>query len=209
MVKQVQDSQLKAASRALAQADPILARVIRQVGAIDSAGRWTRTNFEALVSIIIGQQLSGKAARTIFLRVRKLCGGAVSVGKLAVLSDEGIRSAGISRPKLRALRALQAAVESGSLNLRRVSRMPDNDAFAALTAITGIGPWTAQIYLMFVLRRPDLFPSGDLGLQKAISENYGIDRNPVEMAKLAEKWRPYRTYACWYLWRWLNTQVPG
>lgn len=209
MVKEVQDGQLKTARRALAEADPILARLMKQVGAIDDTGRWTRTNLEALVSIIIGQQLSGKAAQTIFLRVRKLCDGAVSVGKLAALSDDSIRSAGISRPKLRTLRALQAAVETGSLNLRRVSRMSDDDASEALTAITGIGPWTAQIYLMFVLRRPDLFPSGDLGLQKAISENYGIARDPVEMEKLAERWRPYRTYACWYLWRWLNTQIPG
>lgn len=207
MVKTAGDTDLVMVAEELSKADPVMAGIIERVG-IDDWGRLpTRTHFEALISIIIGQQLSGKAAQTIFGRVRKLCDGNISIDKLVALSDEEIRGAGISRPKLRALRSLQEAILGGTLKLRSVSRMSDDDAFEALTAVKGIGPWTAQIYLMFVLRRPNLFPTGDLGLQKAICENYRIDRDMAAMIELAEKWRPYRTYACWFLWRWLNTEA--
>ena len=164
-----------------------------------------RPHFEALVQIILNQQLSGKAAQTIFDRVcHMLPKGKVTIPAIKNVSDSQLRKAGMSHAKIKAVRNVVTAVDSGALSFRKVSRMSDDDALISLTAIKGIGNWTARIFLMFVLHREDLFPVGDGGIVRAMRQLYGENIDSERMEEIAEKWRPYRTVACWYLWNHLD-----
>jgi DNA-3-methyladenine glycosylase II len=181
--------------------DKKLARVINQVGEFNPP-RSTTGMFDVLMRIIVGQQVSGKAAQSIFNRVRALNGSKpLTPTCMAAITDDQLRGAGISRPKLRSIRSVTEAVASGQINARKLNRMSEEQAMESLTAVKGLGPWSVQMYLMFHAQRLDVFPPGDLGIQRAMREIYGVEVKDPRCDQITAKWRPYRTVACWYLWR--------
>ncbi len=187
----------------LMKRDPILEKVIAKHG--DCVPHRRRASFEALVRIVIGQQLSSKAAGTIFQRVKVLHGpGSLQPGTMKKLSDTEFRAAGVSTRKLRTIRTLTEMSRSGELNPRRFIGLDDDAVMSFLTDINGIGLWSAHMYLMFYLRRLDVFPATDVGIQNAVKALYRMDTTSPHFLKIADRWRPYRTVACWYLWRHLD-----
>jgi DNA-3-methyladenine glycosylase II len=189
--------------------DPVLRRLIDELGP-DGLGDPRRglnpdDHYGALVRSIVGQQLSTKAARSIYNRLTDRFGGRPPTPAeiLADDPDELRAAAGLSRAKVSFLRSLAEHVEDGSLELERLDSLPDDDVIAELVAVKGIGTWTAHMFLMFHLQRPDVLPVGDLGIRNAIKLRYGLDElpDPAEMETIAEPWRPHRTLACLYLWR--------
>jgi 3-methyladenine DNA glycosylase/8-oxoguanine DNA glycosylase len=203
------DSQeLKKATRHLRKRDPRLRVVIDHIGPLELSPD-AANSFATFVQIILGQQLSGKAAATIMGRVKALAKGQrLTASRLSCFTDNQLRGAGVSGPKIRALRSLCGHVLTKRLKIRRLPAMDDEAITDTLTQVKGLGPWSVQMYLMFVLRRPDVFPSGDLGIRNAVAKLYGLDRDSDELERVAEKWRPYRTVACWYLWRSLSNPPP-
>jgi DNA-3-methyladenine glycosylase II len=193
---------------ALRAADPVLARVIDEVGP-DGPGDLgvTRSSdrYGALVRSIVGQQLSTRSAQAIYGRLTDRFGGRTPtpVEVLEDDPDELRQSVGLSHAKGAYLRSLAEHVLDGSLDLEHLDRLPDEDVIAALTAVRGIGPWSADMFLIFRLGRPDVLPVGDLGIRRAFMLHYGLPELPsaAEMERIAEPWRPYRTLASLYLWR--------
>lgn len=202
-VRQFTQSDFTRAARHLAKADPVMARLVRAIK-LETPRRFVGL-FEPLVQIIIGQQLSGKAAQTIFRRLREATGEKKATPEnLATLTDQQFRTAGVSAPKIRAIRNLVGAVLMNELRLNDLQKLPDEEIRARLIAIKGIGNWTAEMYIMFVLCRQDLFSPGDGGLKKAVALHYGPKLSDKKLAAISDKWRPYRTIACLYLWRSLD-----
>jgi DNA-3-methyladenine glycosylase II len=196
------------ARRLLARRDPVLRDLIRAHGPCGLAEAQHTEPFRALVSAIISQQLSTKAAATIRARVEALAGGMLTPGRVSGIDDEALRGAGLSRQKTSYLRDLCNRVSSGQLPLDDLAAMPDEAVVTALTSVKGIGRWTAEMFLMFRLHRPDVLPVGDLGIVKAVQRAYGLRKlpSPERLTKLGEQWRPYRSVACWYLWASLDNQ---
>jgi DNA-3-methyladenine glycosylase II len=159
--------------------------------------------FEGLARIIVGQQVSVASADAIWLRFAAAI-EPMSVEQLRLVSDEALRAAGMSRPKIRTFRAI---AEARDLDFTRLATIADDDVHAALTTISGIGPWTADVYLLFCLGRADAFAAGDLALQVAAQHAFGLDRRPgpVELTALAESWRPWRGVAARLLWTYYRT----
>lgn len=191
----------------LKRADPVLRKVIDTVGPCRFAPRTEGTHFDALVRAILYQQLAGKAAATIHGRVRAIYGDRdPGPDELLRTPEEAIRAAGVSRQKLSYLRDLATRVSAGSLPLDSVERMDDEEVISALVAVKGVGRWSAQMFLMFRLGRPDVVPELDLGVQKGIQLAYGLPElpRPRDVLRIAEPWAPYRTVASWYLWRLLD-----
>jgi DNA-3-methyladenine glycosylase II len=190
------------ARRVLARRDPILRDLMRRHGPCGLADSQHTDPFVALVHAIISQQLSTKAAATIAGRVEALLGGTPEPARVASVSDVQLRGAGLSGQKIRYLRDLCRRIEDRSLPLDALEAMADEDVIAALTQVTGIGRWTAEMFLMFRLHRPDVLPVGDLGIVKAVQRNYRMRKVPsvARLHRLGEAWRPYRSVACWYLW---------
>lgn len=195
----------RAATKALARRDPELGRVIRAWGPCPLGERPRRDAFAALVRMIVFQQLSGKAAETIHRRTLAAmgCTSCPPAATWLATAPETLRSAGLSTQKLGYILDLCARVDGGTLPLRHLWRMSDDAVIAHLTQVKGVGVWTAQMFLMFQLRRPDVLPLGDLGIVNGFTRVYGDGtRLDVErMTALAERWRPWRTIGCWYLWR--------
>jgi DNA-3-methyladenine glycosylase II len=193
------------ARRQLMRGDPTLAAVIRRVGRCKLAEIPDSPPFMALAEAIASQQLSVKAADTIFGRFCDLFGPDRTPDpvRLLALDDTVLRSAGFSRAKVVFLRDLATHVVDKRLDLERMHEHEDGQVLAQLTAVKGIGQWTAEIFLMFRLKRPDVFPVDDLGLVKAAQRVYGLRQRPTRkrLLKMAEAWRPYRSVAAWYLWR--------
>ena len=195
---------------ALRKADPVLRGVIDEVGPLGDffAGRPT-DHYGVLVRSIVGQQLSTRAAGAIHARLLERFGGRAPTPDEVLAEDPGeLRTAaGLSHAKVRYLRSLAEHVLDGSLRLDRLGDLPDEEVIAALTAVSGIGPWSAQLFLMFHLRRPDVLASGDLGIRRAVMIRYGLPAmpKPAEVDQIGEPWRPYRSLACMYLWRSLHT----
>jgi DNA-3-methyladenine glycosylase II len=186
--------------------DARLARVIDRVGACRLVPRAEGSHFTALARAIVFQQLSGKAASTIYGRFAALAGGdEPTPARLNELSDEALRGVGLSRQKLGYLRDLARHAEDG--HFERLHELPDEEIIAEVTAVKGVGVWTAQMFLMFRLGRPDVLPVLDLGIKKGVQKVYGLRKLPdaKKIEGLAEPWRPYRTVACWYLWRSLES----
>src|SRR5688572_14671696 len=184
--------------------DPILAAIIKRQGACGlGAVRDRFDHLAMLVRAIVFQQLSTKAATTIHNRLIDCMPGGLSAGALLALPEDRLRAAGISRQKAAYLRDLCEKVSTGALPLDALDAMTDDDVIAALTQVKGIGRWTAEMFLMFRLQRPDVLPVGDLGIMNAIQKAYRLRKKPTpdRIRKIAEPWRPYRTVACWYLWR--------
>lgn len=192
------------ARRILMRRDPVLAPIIKRYGACGiKTGRETDI-FCGLVEAIVSQQLSTRAAATIYGRLRALMpdGGPPSPQGLLPLTDEALRGVGLSRQKTAYMRDLSRKVLDGSVRTDSLSSMSDDEIVAELTKIKGIGRWTVEMILIFRLARPDVLPVGDLGIVKAIHKAYGLRKTPDanRMQQLAERWRPYRSVASWYLW---------
>ncbi|GJG86641.1 DNA-3-methyladenine glycosylase [Gemmatimonadetes bacterium T265] len=191
----------------LKRADPHLAAVIAAVGPCRFVPRADGTHFQAVARAIVYQQLSGKAAGTIHGRFHALYGGrAPEPEELLGTTDNVLRGAGLSRQKIGYLRDLAARVTSGDVPLDAIESLDDAAAIEALTRVKGVGRWTAQIFLMFRLGRPDVLPELDLGVQKGIQLAYGHRTlpRPADVARMGEQWAPWRTVAAWYLWRSLD-----
>jgi DNA-3-methyladenine glycosylase II len=195
---------------ALRRADPVMRELIDEVGPLGDffAGRPT-DHYAVLVRSIVGQQLSTRSAGAIYGRLLERFGGRPPTPEevLADDPDELRTSVGLSHAKVRYLRSLAEHVLDGSLQLDKLADLPDDGVVDALTEVSGIGPWSAQLFLMLHLRRPDVLASGDLGIRRAVMIRYGLATMPKPAAvdAIGEKWRPYRTLACMYLWRSLRT----
>jgi DNA-3-methyladenine glycosylase II len=193
------------ATAALRAADPTLGRLIDAVGPIDLTSwrsRWTLDPFRSLARAIVGQQIAGAAARAIFGRLQSFIGDRDPAAAIAAASDEDLRAIGLSANKMAAVRDLSARTLDGRLALDRMSSLTDEEARTQLTAVRGIGPWTADLFLLGQLGRPDILPAGDLGIRRAVMEAYGLPAMPSEREVLgiAVPWRPYRSLATAYLY---------
>jgi DNA-3-methyladenine glycosylase II len=193
------------ARRVLMRRDPRLAALMKRVGPCRLPESRTRHPFAALVRAVVSQQLSGKAAATIHDRVVALVGGIGQLQPATLLGvDAGaLRGAGLSRQKISYLQDLSARVLDGRLNLDALEDLADEEVVAAITAVKGFGRWSAEMFLMFRLNRPDVFPVADLGIVKGVQTLVGMKRRPAPrtLQRIAEPWRPYRSVAAWYLWR--------
>jgi len=186
--------------------DPKLAKIMRLVGEYQI--RTSRNYYESLVEAIITQQLAGSAAKAISNRFRSLYGKSFPKPIDVInTSDSKLRKTGLSRMKIEYIKELSKAIESKKLKMRSISKLSDEEVVEQLTQIKGIGRWTAEMFLIFSLGRMDVLPVGDLGLRKGIQLYNSADElpNAAEIEKLAEKWRPYRTVATWYIWKSLKT----
>ena len=189
--------------------DPVLAAIIKRHGPCGlGAVRDRFDHFSMLVRAIVFQQLSTKAATTIHTRLIDCMSGQVTPDSLCVVTEAQFRTAGISRQKAAYLRDLAERVASGDVPLDAVDAMTDEQVIEALTRVKGIGRWTAEMFLIFRLQRPDVLPVGDLGIVNAIQRAYKLRKKPTpdRMRKLGEAWRPYRSVATWYLWRSLDNE---
>ena len=200
---------LTKADRALAAADPVMAGLIERLGPMSVAERRRRRGqapddaYGTLLRAIIGQQLSTRAARTIYERVIALFDGKIpSPQRLLNVDEAALRGAGLSGRKVEYLRDLAAHVINGELELGRLGDLSDEEVIEEVTAVRGLGRWTAEMFLMFHLARPDVASGGDLGIRRAIQLAYGLDDMPTpeQVLARAEAWRPHRTLACIYLW---------
>jgi DNA-3-methyladenine glycosylase II len=201
---------LGSAVRHLKRADPILAGVVRLVGPCRFRTRPEGTHFEALVRAIVYQQLSGLAAATIHRRVVEQL-GAVTPANMLRVSDDSLRGAGLSRQKIAYLRDLAMRAQTKDLDIDRLHELPDDELIARVCSVKGIGRWTAQMFLIFRLGRPDVLPELDLGVRKAVQRAYRMRSLPsVErLQRVGRAWAPYRTIAAWYLWRSLDVPEGG
>jgi DNA-3-methyladenine glycosylase II len=184
--------------------DPVMRRVIDAVGPQPSSYR-ERTDFETACRIIVGQQLSYAAATTIWGRVR----GVVPrwrPAEVAALSADQLRTLGLSRSKATYIQELATRTDSGGLDFRRIRKLDDNAAGEALRGIKGFGPWSVEMFLIFAIGRDDVFSVGDAGLRRAVCDLYGVPPGQYErrVEGIADRWRPYRSHACRYLWGWLE-----
>ena len=186
----------------LKRSDPILAAIIDRVGPCTIAYR--APTFETLTRAIVFQQLHGKAAQTIWQRLVDAAGGEpVTPAAILKLRMPTLRRVGLSRQKATYVRELARHTVDGALDFAALPAMPDEEVVAALTKVKGIGQWSAQMFLIFALRRHDVLPAGDYGVRAAIKRLYRKRKlpGPRDMAKVARPWRPYCSVACWYLWR--------
>ena len=190
------------ARRVLARRDPVIRDLMRRYGECGLAKAQRTDPFRALLHAIIAQQLSTKAAATIEARFAALFDGRPTPAAIAAMPDQRLRAVGISPQKLGYIRDLCARTLDNSLALDALDTLPDEDVIVALTSVKGIGRWTAEMFLMFRLHRPDVLPVGDLGILKAVQRAYKLRLapTPVRLTRLGENWRPYRSVACWYLW---------
>jgi DNA-3-methyladenine glycosylase II len=196
------------ARRLLMRRDPILAPVIRKYRHRSLLDAPAIDPFPALVRTITSQQISTKAAATIHGRLVALMPDGVEPATLLALGDDELRAAGLSRQKTSYLRDLAAKVRAGELPVDALHEMADEDVIAAIVTVKGLGRWSAEMFLMFRLRRPDVLPVDDLGIVTAIHRLYRLRKRPSadRIRKIGEAWRPYRTVACWYLWRSLENE---
>lgn len=201
-----EQDQAEAAQAFLAALDDPLARLAREHGAVDfslpSHGVVLRDPLERLTLGIVGQLISVRAALAIFARLQQSLGGRVEAAALAAADETALRSVGLSGAKARAVQALGAEVASGRLDFDELATLSDEQVDAKLVALRGIGTWSAQMFLLRSMGRPDVFPAGDLGLRRGIESLYALREMPSipEAAARAVAWSPYRSYAAKYLW---------
>ena len=204
-VSALSEQEFERARRHLMRRDPKLAALIRKVGRCRLPDSRAASPFASLVRAILAQQLSSKAADTIHGRVLALVGGrdGLSPAALLAVTPAALRAAGVSRPKISYLRDLAERVHDGRLDLDGLEGRSDEDVILAITAVRGLGRWSAEMFLMFRLNRPDVFPVADLGIAKGVQTLLGMKQRPKPrtMLRAAETWRPYRSVAAWYLWR--------
>jgi DNA-3-methyladenine glycosylase II len=193
------------ARRYLMRKDPVLGAAIKAIGACGMAERQRKDHLSALVSAIVSQQLSTKAAATIFGRFVALFPGdhIPDAAAIAAQTDAALRGVGLSGQKVGYMRDLSARLIDGRLALDELETLPDEQVIERLVAVKGFGRWTAEMFLMFRLHRPDVLPAGDLGIVVAIQRLYKLRKrpDPRRVLKIGEAWRPYRSVASWYLWQ--------
>jgi len=217
----------------LKKSDPVLRAIIERIGPCRM--QFGRPEFHSLAEAIVYQQLNGRAADTIFKRFAALAGEPLTPDGVLKLSDEQMRSAGLSKQKSGYLKDLAAKTAAGTLDFSRLSELPDAEVIEHLTQVKGIGVWTAQMFLMFTLKRENILPTGDFGVRMAMYRHYldvqrgtsskksssatksvparkGRKRKirlptPEQMEKIAKRWEPYRSVACWYLWQSLDVKT--
>ena len=191
----------------LKKSDPVLRAIIERVGPCRM--EFGPAEFSSLAEAIVYQQLNGKAAVTIFKRFAALVGEPITPEGILKLSDEQLRSAGLSKQKSAYLKDLAAKTASGLLDFSRLPELPDEEVIKHLTQVKGIGVWTAHMFLLFSLRRPNVLPTGDYGVQMAVKKHYKKRKlpKPKDMEKIARAWEPYRSIACWYMWRSLDIKT--
>jgi len=198
------------AARLLTRRDPRLGAAIKRIGPCALADRQRKDHLSALVGSIVSQQLSTKAAATIFGRFVALFEneGGLSATAIGAQSDEALRGVGLSGQKVGYLRDLCARIDDGRLRLDELESLPDEQVIARLIEVKGFGRWTAEMFLMFRLHRPDVLPVGDLGIVNAVQRLYGLRKRPdaKRILKLGEAWKPYRSVASWYLWQTLRNE---
>lgn len=194
-------SDYSAAKRHLQRACPVLGPHVKRVGPCKLTPN--PNTFVILCNSIISQQISTKAAQSIKLRVLKAIGGRFVPKRFDAVSDDALRACGLSAGKVRFLRDLVARIGDGTVPVRKLPKMPDDEVRERLLVVKGIGPWTVDMFLMFGLGRPDVLPVGDLGIRAAVKKWWELPELPTakELEAIAEPWRPYRTVASWYLWR--------
>jgi DNA-3-methyladenine glycosylase II len=216
----------------LKKSDPVMRAIIERIGPCRM--RFGPPEFHSLAEAIVYQQLNGNAAETIFKRFAALAGEPLTPEGILKLSDEQMRSAGLSKQKSAYLKDLAAKTAAGLLDFSRLSNLPDAEVIEHLTQVKGIGVWTAQMFLMFTLKRENVLPTGDFGIRMAMYKHYldaqrtkparksPAGKNPAakkarkqkiklptpeQMEKIAKRWEPYRSAACWYLWQSLDTKT--
>lgn len=185
----------------LRNADPVMAGIIERVGPYALSLR--EPTFETLARSITFQQLSGKAAGTIFARLKKAVGRRFTAAAFLRLSVEELRACGLSRQKIASLQDLAGRVARREISFRKLTDLEDEEVILQLSQVRGVGVWTVQMFLIFALQRPNVLPVSDLGIRSAVRKAYGLDDLPkaAELAAIAEKWHPYCSVATWYLWR--------
>jgi DNA-3-methyladenine glycosylase II len=191
----------------LKKSDPVLAAIIERVGGCRM--EFAPAEFHSLAEAIVYQQLNGKAAATIFKRFAALAGEPLTPEGILKLTDAQLRSVGLSKQKSSYLKDMAARAARGELDFTRLPDMTDDEVIKHLTQVKGVGVWTAHMFLMFSLKRPNVLPTGDYGIQMAIKQHYKKRKmpKPEMMAKIAKAWEPYRSVACWYLWRSLDIKT--
>lgn len=191
----------------LKKCDPVLRAIIERVGPCRM--EYGPAEFHSLAEAIVYQQLNGKAAVTIFNRFAALAGEPLTPEGILKLTDEQLRSVGLSKQKSAYLKDLAAKTAAGQLDFSRLPELSDEDVIQHLTQVKGIGVWTAHMFLMFSLRRPNVLPTGDYGVQMAVKKHYKKRKlpKPKDMEKIARAWEPYRSVACWYMWRSLDIKT--
>ena len=191
----------------LKKADPVLGALIEKVGPFRM--EYGEPTFHSVAEAIIYQQLNGKAAVTIFKRFTDLAGLPLTPDGILKLTNEQLRSVGLSKQKSSYVRDLAEKAKGGLLDFSRIHEQSDEEVIEHLTQVKGVGVWTAHMFLMFTLRRPDVLPTGDYGIQAAMKKHYRKRKlpKPKDMEKIAKCWSPYRSIACWYLWRSLDIKT--
>jgi DNA-3-methyladenine glycosylase II len=210
----------------LKRSDPTMRAIIERIGPYRM--QYGPPEFQSLAEAIVYQQLNGKAAETIFKRFAALAGEPLTPEGILKLSDAQMRAVGLSKQKTSYLKDLAAQTSSGTLNFAQLHELSDKDVIEHLTQVKGIGVWTAQMFLIFSLRRANVLPTGDFGVRMAMYRHYlNVQRTksaktssvkkgrkrkiklptPEQMEKIAKRWDPYRSVACWYLWRSLDTKT--
>src|SRR5438270_12901897 len=218
----------------LSQSDPVMRAIIERVGPCRM--EYGDPEFHSLAEAIIYQQLNGKAAVTIFKRFAALAGEPLTPEGILKLGEEQLRSVGLSKQKSSYLRDLASKTHEGKLDFGRLPKLSDDEVIEHLTQVKGVGVWTAHMFLMFTLQRANVLPTGDFGIRMAMHKHYlnraakrkngagpakgkkGVKKapkveivlpTPEQMQKIAKRWEPYRSIACWYLWRSLDTKTIG
>ncbi len=188
----------------LKSVDPVMAAIIERVGPYSLALR--EPNFETLARSITFQQLSGKAAGTIFARVKRALGRRFTAPAFLRLTEEQLRACGLSRQKIASLRDLAERVVRREISFRKLANLEDAEIILQLSQVRGVGVWTVQMFLLFALERPNVLPLSDLGVRSAVRKAYDLEElpNATELAVIAERWHPYCSVATWYLWRSLD-----
>jgi len=191
----------------LKKSDPVLAAIIEQVGPYRM--EFGEPTFHSLAEAILYQQLNGKAAVSIFKRFTDLAGDPLTPAGILQLTDAQMRGVGLSKQKTAYLRDLSEKTKAGLLEFERLPELSEEEVIQHLTQVKGVGVWTAHMFLMFSLRRPDILPIGDYGIQAAIKKHYKKRKwpKPAVMEKIARPWAPYRSIACWYLWKSMDVKT--
>jgi DNA-3-methyladenine glycosylase II len=191
----------------LKTADQVLGELIQHVGPCRLAYR--EPNFAAMARAIVYQQLNGRAASAIYAKFEAGCGGEVTAEAILKIRPARLRTFGISPQKSEYLRDLAKKARTGEVEFAELPCLEDDEVIRRLTIVKGIGIWTAHMFLIFALRRPDVLPVGDYGVRLAMQKLYGLDQlpKPTEMERIATPWRPWRSVASWYLWRSLDTPI--
>ncbi len=204
-VRDVQPTDYEKARRLIMRRDPVLGAAVKRIGPCGLAARQRHDHLTALIGAIVSQQLSTRAAATIFGRFVALFPDGAIPGAAAIhaLEDQALRGVGLSGQKVGYLRDLCARIGDQRLVLDELDALADEQVIERLTAVKGFGRWTAEMFLMFRLHRPDVLPVGDLGIVTAIQRLYGLRKrpDPKRILKIGEPWRPYRSVASWYLWQ--------